>query len=122
MPAKSKAQQAVFGIAAGVKEGKGKAKPGSASAKIAQSMNLSDIKDFASTPTKGLPQKAAAKKTSPQRPARQMNPAPPTAPAAPTPTPAASTAPPAMPGMSSDAMPMKMNKVGNMKKIPGSGM
>lgn len=107
MPAKSKAQQSAMGIAAAVKEGKAKAQPGSPSAKIAGSMNLADIKDFASTPRKGLPAKAPDSKTPPM----QSMPA--------TPTPAAKAAPPTAPAAPA---PMKMRSVGKMKKIPGSGI
>lgn len=55
MPAKSKSQQAAFGIASAIKKGKMKAKPGSPSAKIANTMTTSQIDEFASTPVKGLP-------------------------------------------------------------------
>lgn len=61
MPAKTQAQQAAFGIASAVKKGKMKAKPGSPSAKIANTMSASDIDEFASTPVKGLPKKTIKK-------------------------------------------------------------
>lgn len=100
MPAKSKAQQAAMGIAAGVKEGKVKAQKGSPSAKIAGSMNLADIKDFASTPTKGLPSRAGKSQGPP--------------PMAQTPTPGGRAAPPVTPDM---GQPMKVNKLGSFKKV-----
>jgi len=55
MPAKSKAQQEMMGMAHAIQKGEMKAKPGTASAKIASTMNPGDVKDFASTKTKGLP-------------------------------------------------------------------
>lgn len=61
MPAKSVSQQQAFGIAAGIKEGKIKPKPGTPSAQIAKSASLPDIKEFASTPTGGLPKKVKKK-------------------------------------------------------------
>lgn len=66
MPAKTQAQQAAFGAATAIKKGKMKPKKGTPSAKIASSMSLPDIEEFASTPVKGLPKKArksAPKKT-----------------------------------------------------------
>lgn len=109
MPAKSKSQQAAFGIAAGIKEGKIKPKPGSPSANIAKSASLPDIKEFASTPTGGLPKKVK-KKAAPKPkmtqptgmaqlppsapPAAPPMAAKPKAPAAPPPVPAANIAPP----------------------------
>lgn len=54
MPAKSQAQQKAMAIAEQVKKGKIKAKPGSPSAKMAKSMSIKQLNDFASTPRKGL--------------------------------------------------------------------
>lgn len=56
MPAKSKAQQAAFGIARAIQKGDRPAGSGP-SAKIAKTAKPKDVKDFASTPTKGLPQR-----------------------------------------------------------------
>lgn len=57
MPAKSKAQQQAMAIAEQVKKGNMKAKPGTPSAKMAKSMNMKQLNDFASTPRKGLPKR-----------------------------------------------------------------
>jgi hypothetical protein len=54
VPSLSKNQQISAAIAAQVKKGKVKAKPGSPSAKMAKSMSIKQLNDFASTPTKGL--------------------------------------------------------------------
>ena len=60
MPAVSKAQATVFRIANAIRKGEMAGKPGSPSAKIAQSkMRLADIRDFARTPNAGLPKKKA---------------------------------------------------------------
>ena len=55
MPAKSKAQQRMMGMAHAIQKGEMKAKPGSPSAKVAATMKPGDVKDFASTSTKELP-------------------------------------------------------------------
>ena len=57
MPAESKKQRQAAGIAEAVKEGKVKAKPGSASAEMAKSMTHEQLHDFAATKEKGLPVK-----------------------------------------------------------------
>jgi hypothetical protein len=54
MPAKSKAQQAIMGMAHKYQKEGGKASP--AVKKIAKSMKPNDVKDFASTKTKKLPE------------------------------------------------------------------
>ena len=58
MPAVSKAQQAAFGIARGIQKGERPAGSGP-SADIAKSAKPKDVEDFASTPTKGLPQRVS---------------------------------------------------------------
>jgi hypothetical protein len=61
MPAKSKAQQRLFGMVHAIQ--KGEAKPGHFSKKIremAKRVDPGDAKDFASTKTKGLPEKKAS--------------------------------------------------------------
>jgi hypothetical protein len=61
MPAKSKSQQRLFGIIRAIQEGK--APPGRFSKKIrdmAKKIDPGDAKEFASTKTKGLPEKKAA--------------------------------------------------------------
>lgn len=58
MPATSKAQQAVFGIARSIQKGERPAGSGP-SADIAKSVKPKDVEDFASTPTKGLPQRVS---------------------------------------------------------------
>lgn len=60
MPAESRNQQEAMGLAHAIQEGKMKPKPGTPSAKIAQTMKPTDVKDFASTPRKGLPEKKRA--------------------------------------------------------------
>lgn len=62
MPAKSKSQQAAMGMAHAIQQGEMKAKPGTPSAAIAKNMKPADVREFASTPQKGLPQKAPKKK------------------------------------------------------------
>jgi hypothetical protein len=57
MPAKSKAQQAVFGMADAIQKGKMQPKAGSPSASIAKTVPPKAVKEFASTPISGLPQK-----------------------------------------------------------------
>lgn len=58
MPATSKAQQAAFGIARAIQKGERPAGSGP-SADIAKSAKPEDVEDFASTPTKGLPQRVS---------------------------------------------------------------
>lgn len=57
MPAESKKQRRAAGMAKAIQEGKMKPKPGTPSAKMAKSMKPADLKEFASTPEKGLPMK-----------------------------------------------------------------
>jgi hypothetical protein len=57
MPAESQNQQEVMGMAHAIQEGKMKPKAGTTSAKIAQTMKPADVKELASTPRKGLPEK-----------------------------------------------------------------
>lgn len=58
MPAKSKAQQQMFGIAHAIQQGKRPAGSASTPATdVAKSAKPKDVKDFASTPTKNLPKK-----------------------------------------------------------------
>jgi len=57
MPAVSQAQQQAMGIAHAAQQGKIRIKPNTPSANIAKSMKPSDVKDFASTSHKGLPNK-----------------------------------------------------------------
>lgn len=91
MPGKSKDQVVAARIAEGVKAGTAKAKPGSASAQMAKSMSLPSIKEFASTPTSGLPKKVKKKAVAPKSapapgmmmPPTATPPTPPVAPAAP---------------------------------------
>lgn len=62
MPAKSKKQRKTAGMARAIQEGKMKPKPGTPSAEMAKSMKPADLKEYASTPEKGLPPKASKKK------------------------------------------------------------
>ena len=55
MPAESKAQRRVAGMADAIQKGEMKAIPGTPSAEMAESMKPSDVKDFAKTKEKGLP-------------------------------------------------------------------
>jgi len=58
MPAKSKKQQRLFALAQALQKGKvSPSKVGGAAKDIAKTVSTKDVKDFASTPTKGLPQK-----------------------------------------------------------------
>lgn len=61
MPSESQAEQAAMGIAHAIQEGKVKPKPGTPSAEIAKSMKPADVKEFASTPHKGLPKHVRTK-------------------------------------------------------------
>lgn len=61
MPAKSKKQQKLMGMALAVK--RGEAKPASSEvAKVSASMSAKQLKDFASTKRKGLPVRVKKKK------------------------------------------------------------
>ena len=73
MPGKSKNQVVAARIAEGVKAGTATAKPGSASAQMAKSMSLPSVKEFASTPTKGLPKRVKKKAVGPG-PAKTVKP------------------------------------------------
>lgn len=83
MPGKSQNQVVAARIAEGVKKGTAKAKPGSPSAQMAKSMSLPDIKEFAATPTGGLPKKARKKAAPKPSPAPGMTLPPSPAPAIP---------------------------------------
>ena len=61
MPADTQAQQKTAGMAYAAKK-KGKLPGKGPSREMAKSMDLSQLRDFASTPKKGLPKKAARKK------------------------------------------------------------
>lgn len=61
MPSVSKNQRKAAGMAEAIQEGKMKPKPGTPSAQMAASMNPADLREFATTPEKGLPAKAAQK-------------------------------------------------------------
>lgn len=80
MPARSKDQAIAARIAEGIKKGKVKGKPGTASFEMAKSMSLPTIQEFSETPVAKLPRKtgsrtglpkAAGSKTS--RPAMPRN-------------------------------------------------
>lgn len=55
MPAQSKKQRRTAGMARAIQKGEMKARPGTPSAEMAASMPPADLKEFASTPEKGLP-------------------------------------------------------------------
>ena len=59
MPAKSKAQQAIFGMARAIQEGKMPPEQSPTAAKVAKTTRPRAIQEFASTPTAGLPQKVS---------------------------------------------------------------
>ena len=61
MPAKSKAQRRLFGMAKAIQSGKMEA-PGSPAAQIAASVPDSTIDEFAKTPEKGLPLQVPVRK------------------------------------------------------------
>ena len=68
MPSKTKAQQGMMGAAYAAKSGKAPMSSLQGPAKsAAKSMSKQQLKDFASTPSKGLPLKAKAKKPGPMR-------------------------------------------------------
>jgi hypothetical protein len=58
MPAVSKKQRKVSGIASAIQAGEMKGKPGMPATEMAASMKSGDLHKFASTPQKGLPEKA----------------------------------------------------------------
>jgi hypothetical protein len=55
MPSKSKAEQALWGMADAIKKGEMPASKSPMAAKIAEKQPLSKIREFASTKTKNLP-------------------------------------------------------------------
>jgi hypothetical protein len=57
MPAKSKKQRRMMGMADAIQQGEIPVAKSPAAAKIASSMNPGDLADFASTPETGLPEK-----------------------------------------------------------------
>lgn len=59
-PSKSKAQQRLMGAAKACKEGKGPCKGGAA--KVAKSMSMKSLNEYAGTKQKGLPEKKRKKK------------------------------------------------------------
>lgn len=61
MPAKSKSQRRLFGMAAAMKRGEMQATPGPA-ADIAENVSMEDIDKFAKTKEKGLPMRRHAAK------------------------------------------------------------
>jgi len=65
MPAPSKAMRKAAGMATAIQEGKMQPKPGTPSAKMAKSMKPSDLREFATTPEKGLPKHAPKKRRPP---------------------------------------------------------
>lgn len=70
MPAKSKAQRQAAGIATAIREGKMKPQAGTPSAAMGK-MPSASLRDFATTPEKGLPA-AAPKPATVKRPAGGM--------------------------------------------------
>lgn len=56
MPAKSKAMRKTAGMAEAIQKGEMNPIPGTPSAEMAKSMKSADLKEFASTPEKGLPE------------------------------------------------------------------
>lgn len=62
MPAVSKSQQRLFGMADAIKRGELSPDKYPSATKIAKSMSLRDIHDFAATPSKFLPTKTKYKK------------------------------------------------------------
>ena len=58
MPAKSKKQRRMMGMAHAIQQGDMPAAKSPAAAEIANSMNPGDLSDFASTPEAGLPERA----------------------------------------------------------------
>lgn len=58
MPAKSKKQRRMMGMAQAIQQGEMPAAKSPAAAQIASSMNPGDLPDFASTPEAGLPERA----------------------------------------------------------------
>jgi len=126
MPAKSKAQQRLMGMAHAIQAGKMPASKSPAAAKIARTMQPGDVEEFASTKLKGLPEKKNPEKKRPQRPnppKPQANPE-----AKPSPNPelgpplsplpsAPPEAPPAKPGVRTKPMTIK-KPAGNQPPKP----
>jgi hypothetical protein len=61
MPSKSKAQRKTAGMARAIQKGEMAPVPGSPSAQMAKSMESSDLREFATTKEKGLPQHVKTK-------------------------------------------------------------
>lgn len=64
MPAKSKSQQRLFGLARSIQKGETPASESPQAAKIAKSVSVSDVKDFAKTKRKGLRERLAKRSIS----------------------------------------------------------
>lgn len=73
MPAVSKNQMKAAQIAEGVKEGKVKAKPNSASANMAKSMSKSQIKEYTRTPSEQKLPQMSTKSQGKNTPSTQKN-------------------------------------------------
>lgn len=61
MPSVSKKQRRTAGMARAIQKGEMKPVPGSPSAQMAKSMEASDLREFASTKEKGLPERVKTK-------------------------------------------------------------
>jgi hypothetical protein len=77
MPAKSKAQQRLMGMAHAIQTGELSPSASPAAAKIARTMKPGDVEEFASTKLKGLPEKKNPEKKRPKRPGNPGPPKPP---------------------------------------------
>jgi hypothetical protein len=127
MPAKSKKQQRIMGMAHAIQTGEMSPSESPAAAKIARTMKPGDVEEFASTKLKGLPEK---KNSKPKRPKRPNPPEPPGEPMAepapnpnlgpplPPPAPPPQQAPLPEPGKSTKPMTLKMPAGAKAPKPP----
>ena len=132
MPAKSKAQQRIMGMAHAIQTGEMSASKSPAAAKIARTMKPGDVEEFASTKLKGLPEKKTSGPKRPKRPKRPKPVKPPGTPMAepapnpnlgpPLPPPASPPpeAPPPEPGSGAKPMTLKMPAGARPPKPPAT--
>lgn len=115
MPAKSKKQQRIMGMARAIQKGEMSPSESPEAAKIAKSMKPSDVEEFASTPHKGLPEKVKPEKPKatktkqlriPKKPPAESE-APPPSPPMPT-MPPTSAGPPEAPPQRTKPQAVKM--------------
>lgn len=73
MPAKSKAQRRIMGMAKAIQEGELPTSKSPAAARIARTMKPADLNEFASTTETGLPRRLGPAPTAAPRPQPKVN-------------------------------------------------